>query len=214
MDRPLSFTPCGKAHGRRHVILSDSMCWHCAVAKGRFSIWSVRRRCLELCALSNASDAPLLSRWIPSEINPVDAPSRRFEKSSSHSVALCSRAGSTACSRSARLDDMARSQVDQTHGGMSEVAAPRLPSVWQNSKRLRWARPPGFALDPDDDIECDTPQTEPRPVGPDFGIQRCTSELNSGNRSKHWCATSNVGVRDDGILDPGSLHQGIGLPPG
>ena len=38
--------------------------------------------CLELCALSIASDASFVTRWIPLEVNPADAPSRHFDKSS------------------------------------------------------------------------------------------------------------------------------------
>ena len=82
------------------------------------------------------------------------------------------------------------------------------------SKRLRWARAPGFAFDSEDGIECDTPQKERRPACPDLGIQRGTRELDGGKRGSHGCATSNAAVRDGGTFVPGNLHQGIGLPPG
>ena len=72
------------AHSRRQLMLSGSMGWVCAASKGRSFIWSVLRRCLELCAPSIASDASLIVRWILSEVNPADETSRRFDKTSTH----------------------------------------------------------------------------------------------------------------------------------
>ena len=67
-----------KAHGRRHFIFSASLGWACVGAKGRSSIWSGRRCCLEMRCL-NGFRRP----WqIPSEVNLGEAPWRRFVESS------------------------------------------------------------------------------------------------------------------------------------
>ncbi|CAK0902174.1 unnamed protein product, partial [Prorocentrum cordatum] len=68
----------------RHLILSDSMAWVCAATKGRGSPWFVLRRCRELYALAIASGCRFVYRWIPSEWNSADAPSRRCDPASEH----------------------------------------------------------------------------------------------------------------------------------
>ncbi|CAK0886135.1 unnamed protein product [Prorocentrum cordatum] len=68
----------------RHLILSDSMAWVCAATKGRGSLWILLRRCRELCALAIASGCRFVYRWIPSEWNSADAPSRRYDHASEH----------------------------------------------------------------------------------------------------------------------------------
>ena len=68
----------------RHLILSDSMAWVCAATKGRGSPWFLLRRCRELCALAIASGCRFVYRWIPSEWNSSDAPSRRYDPTSEH----------------------------------------------------------------------------------------------------------------------------------
>lgn len=71
-------------HGRRHLIVSDSMGWVCAATKGISSRPRIRPRCAELAALSLATQSLIVFRWPPGEHNPADAPSRRFDPSSIH----------------------------------------------------------------------------------------------------------------------------------
>ena len=61
---------------RKHVILSDSMTATLAISRGRSKHFSLRRVCQQIGALSLASGALFVLRWIPSEWNPSDNPSR------------------------------------------------------------------------------------------------------------------------------------------
>ncbi|CAK0825193.1 unnamed protein product [Prorocentrum cordatum] len=65
-------------HGHRHLILGDSLGVVCACEKGRAAHFALDVVCREICAISVASGMQLRFRWIPSELNPGDAPSRRF----------------------------------------------------------------------------------------------------------------------------------------
>ncbi|CAK0813159.1 unnamed protein product, partial [Prorocentrum cordatum] len=62
---------------KRHLVLSDSMAWVLTSCKGRSSSWYLLRRCREFCAMSLALGARVSFRWIPSEWNSADEPSRR-----------------------------------------------------------------------------------------------------------------------------------------
>ena len=61
---------------QRHVILSDSMTSTCAFSRGRAHTHELRRVCQQFGALCFASGAQITVRWIPSEWNPSDGPSR------------------------------------------------------------------------------------------------------------------------------------------
>ncbi|CAK0911836.1 unnamed protein product, partial [Prorocentrum cordatum] len=65
-------------HGHRHLILGDNLGVACACEKGRAAHFALNVVCREICAISIASGMQLRFRWIPSELNPGDAPSRRF----------------------------------------------------------------------------------------------------------------------------------------
>jgi len=62
--------------GKRHVILTDSMTAAVAIDKGRANSFRLRRVLQQLAALSLGSGCVFRSRWIPSEWNPADGPSR------------------------------------------------------------------------------------------------------------------------------------------
>ncbi len=62
--------------GCRHVILSDSMTSTCAFSRGRAQSYELRRVCQQFGALCLVSGAQITVRWIPSEWNPADMPSR------------------------------------------------------------------------------------------------------------------------------------------
>ena len=63
-------------HGRKHLILSDSMTAACAFSRGRAKTWELRRVCQQLGALCLATGTRACIRWVPSEWNPADSPSR------------------------------------------------------------------------------------------------------------------------------------------
>ena len=65
-----------KNHGRRHLILTDSMSASLAIAKGRSSARGLNRVCRQIAALEFASGTYFTTRWIASELNPADLPSR------------------------------------------------------------------------------------------------------------------------------------------
>ena len=62
--------------GCRHLILSDSLTAACAISRGRASTFHLRQACTQIGALSLASGTYFNNRWIPSEWNPADNPSR------------------------------------------------------------------------------------------------------------------------------------------
>jgi hypothetical protein len=64
--------------GRRLFLLSDSLVVIGAVNKGRSSSQQLLRRLRFLSALLLASGMRLFLRWLPSELNPADGPSREF----------------------------------------------------------------------------------------------------------------------------------------
>jgi hypothetical protein len=65
--------------GRRVVILSDSTVAACSVMKGRSSSPLLLPRLRQLASLVLASGVRLHLRWIPTEVNPADRPSRLYE---------------------------------------------------------------------------------------------------------------------------------------
>lgn len=62
--------------GKRHLILSDSLTATCAISRGRAQGFTLRRVCSQIGALVLSSGISICIRWIPSEWNPSDNPSR------------------------------------------------------------------------------------------------------------------------------------------
>jgi hypothetical protein len=62
--------------GKRHLILSDSLTATCAISQGRAQGFTLRRVCSQIGALVLSSGISICIRWIPSEWNPSDNPSR------------------------------------------------------------------------------------------------------------------------------------------
>ena len=65
-----------KNHKRRLVILCDSLTVCCALVKGHSSRREMLRVCRSVGALALATGTSLHVRWMPSEMNPADGPSR------------------------------------------------------------------------------------------------------------------------------------------
>ena len=65
-----------ESFGKRHVILSDSLTATCAISRGRSSGFQLRHVCCQIGALALATGSYFSVRWIPSEWNPADNPSR------------------------------------------------------------------------------------------------------------------------------------------
>lgn len=61
---------------RRHLVLSDSISAVCALDRGRGKSYRMRRVTQQVCALTLASNTVFSYRWLPSEWNPSDGPSR------------------------------------------------------------------------------------------------------------------------------------------
>ncbi len=62
--------------GRRHLVLSDSISAICALDRGRGKRFGMRRVTQQVGALLLGSGSSCCFRWIPSEWNPADGPSR------------------------------------------------------------------------------------------------------------------------------------------
>lgn len=62
--------------GMKHLILTDSLTAACAFSRGRSSGFAMRRVCSQLAALALGTGSTFHFRWIPSEWNPADNPSR------------------------------------------------------------------------------------------------------------------------------------------
>lgn len=65
-----------KNRGKRHLILLDNFSLCMTVCKGRATNFGMLRTAQKLAALSLAGGFTLRVRWVPSEGNPADAPSR------------------------------------------------------------------------------------------------------------------------------------------
>ena len=65
-----------KQHSMKHLILTDSMSCSLALSKGRSSMSSMNRICRQVGAVLLATGMRISCRWIPSELNPADSPSR------------------------------------------------------------------------------------------------------------------------------------------
>ena len=64
------------AHGKRHLVLSDSLTATLSWAKGRSRAKTMNRVCRQLGAVTLATGMNISVRWMPSELNPADGPSR------------------------------------------------------------------------------------------------------------------------------------------
>ena len=69
-------TRCVSEHGKRHLLIGDSMTAILAFQKGRASHHGLLRMRRRLCGLSIASNSQVCWRWLASELNPADGPSR------------------------------------------------------------------------------------------------------------------------------------------
>ncbi len=65
--------------GKKHLLLTDSMSVVLALSKGRSSTRSMNRICRQVAAVELMTGMQLSLRWIPSELNPADFPSRARE---------------------------------------------------------------------------------------------------------------------------------------
>lgn len=66
-------------HGKKHLHLSDNMALKLLISKGRSGAFGLLKICRRLAALLLATDSFLAVRWMPSELNIADGPSRRWE---------------------------------------------------------------------------------------------------------------------------------------
>lgn len=62
--------------GKKHLLLTDSMSVTLALAKGRSSCSTMTRICRQVAAVEFMTGMHIHLRWIPSELNPADLPSR------------------------------------------------------------------------------------------------------------------------------------------
>ena len=69
-------------HRKRHLVLTDSMTAALAIGKGRSASWKMRTVVQKISAILLATGSSLQCRWIPSEWNPADGPSRGDSKAS------------------------------------------------------------------------------------------------------------------------------------
>ena len=67
-------------HNSRRLVLCDNMSVVLSFERKRAHVYPLLRQVRLSCALSLASGTFYSLRWIPSELNPSDLPSRRFEK--------------------------------------------------------------------------------------------------------------------------------------
>ena len=65
--------------GMKHLHFNDNMSMVLLCSKGRSGAFPMLRVCRRICSLLLATNCQLLCRWIPSEVNVADKPSRRWE---------------------------------------------------------------------------------------------------------------------------------------
>ena len=91
-----------KQRGKRLLVLVDNLALGMALSKGRAHDFHMLRICQQAAAISLAADFFVRPRWIPSEVNPADGPSRG---------SLCP------CSDWETIAEWRRSQADSAGGG-------------------------------------------------------------------------------------------------
>ena len=91
--------------GKAHLHLNDNMSIALLMSKGRSSQYSMLRVCRRVACLLLATDSFLAVRWIPSERNVADRPSRKWE-------------------HLRREDALSRSQKDKIKEGILDVCYP------------------------------------------------------------------------------------------
>ena len=62
--------------GKKTLLIVDNLSLAMAVSKGRAHDYRMLRICQQVAALSLAADMLVRARWVPSEVNPADGPSR------------------------------------------------------------------------------------------------------------------------------------------
>ncbi len=67
-----------ESHHLKHLLLSDNMSCILSLSKGRAADFGLLSICRKVAALSLSCNLALRVRWVRSEINPADAPSRLF----------------------------------------------------------------------------------------------------------------------------------------
>ena len=107
-----------ESFGRKHLVLTDSMTAACALGRGRAHTFGLRRVCEQVGALSLCSGCSFHLRWIPSEYNPSDSPSRGGWVPSSPKQVPARRHGDIPRPREGRLaaDEQATKDGEQTKG--------------------------------------------------------------------------------------------------
>ena len=65
--------------GKRHLHLNDNLANVLCAEKGRSGSFAMLVACRRLCALAIATNSAFYHRWVPSERNPADHASRRWE---------------------------------------------------------------------------------------------------------------------------------------
>lgn len=111
--------------GMKHLILTDSLTAACAFSRGRSSSFAMRRVCSQLAALALGTGSTFHFRWIPSEWNPADNPSRGIWSPSSPK-----RVSSMVIFRQLALDSPLRWSGSQVTKPMKVTRKPKsLPEV-------------------------------------------------------------------------------------
>ena len=158
--------------GKRHLVLTDSMTGALAISRGRSSTFQLRRVCSQVAALSFASGIQLCLRWIPSEWNPADNPSRGvWQPSVPSRAAKDALPGDLVCPSKHRGEDSAVKQ--ETHG------EPDGPTGSQRSKLFASSRS-GTAAGQEGSTTrqpCSTANSCRKPNAPRAGI--CVNRLSS-----------------------------------
>ena len=136
------------------------MSWECAASKGLSSVSSVVQRAPELFGFCLASDASVCCWWFPSERNPADEPSRRFEWSPQYHGLFRVTSNSRLPRRCFFLDELDPSSADshavqrvETENNCCVFLAPAAAEAAEEQDRAAnravkaSALPLGFALD-------------------------------------------------------------------
>eukprot|EP00975_Prorocentrum_lima_P008824 1881258-Prorocentrum_lima.AAC.1 len=132
---------CIRDRGHRVLVLGDNLAVMCSLCKSRAADWGLLGLCRVSSSISLAANLRVNPRWIPSEHNPADGPSRRFEPASFLSLPVNVQDGapctSALAAKSNRMLKPGRRKLASRPFGMSPAEFIQLQS---SSGQKAWRR--------------------------------------------------------------------------
>ena len=208
--------------GRRILFLGDNMAVTCSLSRARARDWMLLSACRLLCAVSLLADVKINPRWIPSELNPADAPSRfrighrAFaspaqpsypQQLASHQQQRSHQQQQAAAAQDLSLNGASHAQATRFGVGQQQAAA---ADGWHEGRRHRAARAFGANVWPRC-LRRQAPAQEKQHAREGFALRRA----DAGRAPQQTLASSAAAARAHPLGGgQGSPAYAGGVPPG